>query len=244
MCSVFGVPLHSGGRPGGEGLPCLMSESFDSVTRDFEQSLMLPQHQARARRKTDKLIQAGLRLIAARGYDGIRIADLAREADCLPATFYQRFRDKEAFLAVLHLRVIRGIKDGLERERVFEALAKLEPEAAVHEVARRTVAIYGTSRPFIREVVHHASADPEFMLPRAAFGDYLRRRIAEAFRPHFKRFSHPDPALAIGLALDAWFGLLDNIVTYETGPVRTDDPRLPDELARMMLGYLGFRRKS
>lgn len=219
-----------------------MPEAIEALAREFEETYMLPQRQARTREKTARLLEAGMRLIAEHGFDGMKIADLADEADCLPATFYQRFRDKEAFLAILHLRVIQETQKALEREKFFEKLRDTSPDKALRRIVDRMTDTYSRSQTFIREIVHRASVDPDFMKPRAAFGDYLRRQATEALRPHFAEFAHPNPERAVGLFVDSCFGLLDNMVTYQSGPIAIDDPKLRKELCAMGLGYLGCAR--
>lgn len=60
-----------------------------------------PAYQERSREKRDRLVKAGFRIFARDGYDGARIADIAKEAGISVGSFYHRFGDKRGFFQVL-----------------------------------------------------------------------------------------------------------------------------------------------
>jgi AcrR family transcriptional regulator len=61
----------------------------------------LPVHQARSRDQRDRLLKAGERVFATRGFWESHVDDITRLADCSVGSFYRRFKDKEALFFAL-----------------------------------------------------------------------------------------------------------------------------------------------
>ncbi|MBI1785755.1 TetR/AcrR family transcriptional regulator [Candidatus Sumerlaeota bacterium] len=209
------------------------------IESQIEASLTLAPRQQRSREKMDRLFAAGLRMIATHGYDGMTVADLVREAGCPVSTFYQRFRDKEAFLAMLQLRSIQYVREGLERERFFEKLAKVPLEKDVRMIVARLMKAYVEGAFLIRELIRRAPSNPTIQKPLVAWGPYLKRRGVEALAASFPRMSHPHPAVAVEIAIDACLALLNGVLIYEGGPFPLGSPQLAREMERLILGYFG-----
>jgi AcrR family transcriptional regulator len=119
-----------------------------------------------AREKTRELvIQAALRLFSERGYLGVRVEDIAREAGVSRATFYKHFAEREQILAALLSRLL-----GSEQ---FDPSESGEPardvDEKVHAVARRIVermleqeelARFVYSLPFRHDTLLHEQQAP------------------------------------------------------------------------------------
>lgn len=87
-----------------------------------------------ARSQRERLLEAAIRVVATKGYAGMTVGDLTKEAGVSRTTFYEMFEDKEAcFLAaydsaveVLVRRVTRAYETELEwPERAAAGLAAL-----------------------------------------------------------------------------------------------------------------------
>ena len=63
-----------------------------------------PRGQARARTR-EAVVETALRLFSERGYLGVRVEDIAREAGVSRATFYKYFAEREEILAALMSRL-------------------------------------------------------------------------------------------------------------------------------------------
>lgn len=74
-----------------------------STGREFmpKEGWALPVHQARSRDQRDRLLKAGERVFATRGFWELHVDDIARLADCSVGSFYRRFKDKEALFFAL-----------------------------------------------------------------------------------------------------------------------------------------------
>ena len=102
-----------------------------------------------ARSQRDRLFEAAMRVIAAKGYAATTVADLTREAGVSRTTFYELFEDKEAcFLAAYDDAVdvlVRRISEAYEAEerwpdRARAGLATLL-EALAADPARARLAL-------------------------------------------------------------------------------------------------------
>ncbi|MCG8492724.1 MAG: TetR/AcrR family transcriptional regulator [Sneathiellales bacterium] len=60
-----------------------------------------PVYQERSREKRDRLVKAGFQIFSRDGYEGARIADIAKEAGISVGSFYHRFGDKRGFFQIL-----------------------------------------------------------------------------------------------------------------------------------------------
>lgn len=89
-----------------------------------------------ARERTRELVvQTALRLFSERGYLGVRVEDIAREAGVSRATFYKHFAEREQILAALLTRLLGA--DQLDP--VQDEDPGRDVDQQVHALARRIV---------------------------------------------------------------------------------------------------------
>jgi AcrR family transcriptional regulator len=110
-----------------------------------------------ARSQRERLLEATVRVVAAKGYAATTIADLTREAGISRTTFYEQFDDKEAcFLAAYEEAVdslVRRVTASYESagswpERAREGLRELlEALAAEPDLARLALVDIGAAGP-------------------------------------------------------------------------------------------------
>ena len=110
-----------------------------------------------ARSQRDRLLEAAIRLVAAKGYGAVTVGDLTGEAGVSRTTFYELFEDKErCFLAaydnaidVLVRRVIAAYEgEGEWPQRAARGLAALlEQLAAEPLLARLSLVDIGSAGP-------------------------------------------------------------------------------------------------
>lgn len=81
----------------------------------------------------DAIVETALRLFDERGYVGVRVEDIAREAGVSRATFYKHFAERDEILAELFGRLIGG------------AVPRDVAPAAEHDIEAHVVAILGAS---------------------------------------------------------------------------------------------------
>lgn len=92
------------------------------------------------------LLDTALRLFAERGYIGVRVEDIAKEAGVSRATFYKHFAEREEILAELFARLVKGrslpVPPGTDAEalpRVRELLTAAAARMAADEQLARFV---------------------------------------------------------------------------------------------------------
>ena len=110
-----------------------------------------------ARSQRERLLEATMRIVAAKGYAATTVADLTREAGISRTTFYELFEDKEAcFLAAYDNAVdvlVRQVVAAYESEERWPQRARaglsalLELLAAEPELARLALVDIGAAGP-------------------------------------------------------------------------------------------------
>lgn len=96
-------------------------------------------HSAARERTRTAVVDTALRLFSERGYSGVRVEDIAREAGVSRATFYKYFCEREAILAALLDRLL-GTEDAATPTGPGEPAAeKPAPGQDAHEQVRRVV---------------------------------------------------------------------------------------------------------
>lgn len=199
--------------------------------------------QDRSRRTERALARAAARLLAARPFEEIRVADLARAAGVSVGGFYRRFRDKRAVLHLADLGFIDDCRQALDEAFDDPALAKQPLAGVVRAYVRVMVGKFREHRLAILQVLRNADpADARVYRERAtAFNQHVHGRFRAAIAARAAEITHPDPELAVNLAIffasaaarDAiWRG---SLAAY---PVAIDDQRLIDEITRAFLAYL------
>jgi AcrR family transcriptional regulator len=119
-----------------------------------------PASQARSRATRDRLVAALDGLLREKDFEGITIADLAREAGLAVGTVYRRFENKDAFIPV----VFELYRERLESYTAGDGRIEVEPadglQVALHAIVRsawgfmqreghllRTAHLYARLRP-------------------------------------------------------------------------------------------------
>jgi AcrR family transcriptional regulator len=135
----------------------------------------IPPRQERSRATQAALIDALEGLLLEKAYDNISIADIARKAGVGVASFYTRFRDKDALL--------RELLENHETRRDSDLAAKLEPsewwELAVEQRAEKLVSLlvahYTSRRGVVRAYIDTYRAAP------AMFGTAQRSQLLSVY---------------------------------------------------------------
>ncbi|TMF03697.1 MAG: TetR/AcrR family transcriptional regulator [Chloroflexi bacterium] len=169
----------------------------------------MPVEQLRSQQRRARILEAATRVFSAKGYHGTLVDEIASEAETSKGGVYFHFPNKQAiFLALLDY-----LADML-RERIEAAVAsQTDPigraEAALHVVLDTFASHPRLTRLFMVEAL---GAGPEFntrMIEiRAAFADLIRGQLDEAVA------TGAIPPLDTAVAATAWFGALNEVVTY------------------------------
>lgn len=105
-----------------------------------KQEWALPVHQARSRDQRDRLLKAGERVFATRGFWESHVDDIARLAECSVGSFYRRFKDKEALFFALQADMAEKASDHIERFFANPLCFKLPITAVIFHLIENSAA--------------------------------------------------------------------------------------------------------
>jgi AcrR family transcriptional regulator len=198
-----------------------------------------PAYQARSRQQRDRLLKAGERVFAELGFWQAHVADIARRAGCSVGSFYRRFQDKEAFFFALQADMAAHAEANIDR--FFEDPAcREEPLAVVfRRLARNTARTMKGIEGYYR-ALFELSLRGQDVWP-------LMRRLEVIEARHVVTLLQvrgvpvdQGKQDAAHLAIRMMHGQIISNMLHGPGPFSVDDPRLHDELGRMLVRYLGL----
>jgi AcrR family transcriptional regulator len=201
-----------------------------------------PALQQRSQEKRDRLIKAGIRIFAEKGYDQARVADLAEAANISVGVFYQRFRDKRGFFDALQSDFVERGKSNWDKHIHLadpKASASQFCEYLVKSLARVNIRNIGFMRALF-SVAHH---DKEVLATASTLDLYGAEKVEQYLID--KKFT----TKARLRPNQVYFGL--SMVTKtqivmalnNAGPFYADDPEAISEHARMLEVYLALHSK-
>lgn len=209
-----------------------------------DQHWVLEPTQSRSRETEAAICAAVGRLLAEKDFAEISVADIAAEADVSVGGFYRRFRDKRA--------VLLATQRGFLADALLEFDARLSTEALEGEtlegIARTYIALmvekFRQHRRTILQVMKHSDPKDQAELDRGrqAFNEHVHGRFRELLWRRSEEITHPDPELALNLAIFFASSAARDAVwrnSLSSYPVTLDDAQLVDELVRGFVAYLG-----
>lgn len=186
------VPLSIGGGPGISSLTMRQKTSYHLrpmlATTTFKPVAPFPDAVASGAPRapgTDRIVEAGLRVLARYGLAKLTLDDVAREAGYSRATLYRYFPSKGALL-----REVVESESARLRRRLDEALA----EAMTLQEALVAVAGFGAREFAAHDALQFLLAyEPGAVLPHLCFGsgDRLLDVLTGCVAPHLCRFLPP-----------------------------------------------------
>lgn len=202
-----------------------------------------PPRQTRSQESLERILDAAEEVVAGKGFDQATVAEIVRRARSSVGVFYARFGEKESLLRCLH--------DRFCNEAFATTNAVLDPErwqgVSCSEILTETlpflVEVYRRRRGLIRVFIIRASGDHRFSDRWATVNEHLTVKLRELLLARRDEIAHPDPAMAIDLGLQIVLGTLDMLSLFEEAtwlPMTFADERLPRELTRVFLRYLGI----
>jgi AcrR family transcriptional regulator len=205
---------------------------------------VLPAAQRRSRERRDRLLSAGLELIADRSIDDIGIAEITAAAGYSVGSFYRRFTNKEGYVMALQDIVLSEFTARARGEFAGSAWQGVARQRVVESAVEFLVDENRRARGLIETALKTAASERTTWAPyyasRHAFYELLRRLL----EPHVPADRHADPRLAVAFAIQTIFAVLNQVTSLRTGAIRIDDGRLVDEVSRMCCDYLGFAQDT
>ena len=203
--------------------------------------------QARSERTLLRLLETAEAIIAEDGFAALSIPALVSRAGSSVGGFYARFRDKNELLRALEERFFHDVTARLEsladEHRWTDAKVDDIVEAAVEEL----VTVTEERRELIRACLFRAIQDDVIRDHAIDFRRRAAERMGAVLMSKAPHIAHSDPTLALDLAVQAAFALMQNHVlldgTRAAGRTLTTD-ELKREIARLVLAYVGLEERA
>jgi len=210
----------------------------------------LEPQQKRSRESERKLLKAATEVLGQHGVNGATIPRIARHAGLTPGAVYRRFRDKDELLETAILGMLERqderIKVGLGPKGAAQIPLAVFADQVIGSMVisyRANAALLRAMRQFVQQ-----REGSEFWKKASAHEQRSVRRIVDLFLTHRNEIHHPQPKMAISMALMMVISTLFELVVmpqdlslYEgyKGLWPQDDRAMKKELVRAFLNYLG-----
>lgn len=203
-----------------------------------------PAYQQRSRLQRDRLLKAGERVFAEKGFWQAHVADIAKRAGCSVGSFYRRFEDKEAFFLSLQSDMAAHAEVNIARffddpacltDPLLQVFCRL-----VSNTARTMKGIEGYYRALFELSLRGHDVWP----PMRRIEVVEAARIINLLGQRGARASDPALSERIHLAIRMMHGQIISTMLHGPGPFTVEDPRLHHELALMMVRSCGLDETS
>lgn len=200
--------------------------------------------QARSEQTLYRLLDAAEELIQEKGLADVSIPEIVRRAGSSVGGFYARFKDKNELLRALEERFLQRLDEQVVELADPGHWQRATTAEIVASCINELVSTYRAERNMISAFLVRAAADVEIRKEGMRFRQRVERRISELLLTRRDEISHPQPEVAIDLAVQLAFGLmLQNVIfgDLRAGDRVLDDAMIETELTRNFLAYVGIR---
>jgi AcrR family transcriptional regulator len=198
--------------------------------------------QFRSQQTLFRILDAAEELIADKGLADTSIPEIVRRAGSSVGGFYARFRDKNQMLRALEERFFDDLRQRVDDLTDPKRWVAAPIDKILRGCVQELVDTFRSREGLIRAFTFRASQAPKFIEGDRQFRAGVSQRLTALLSPRFDEFNHPDPELAIELAVQLAFGLMHQLVIsgeFRVGKRRLTDGDLVDELTRNFLTYAG-----
>ena len=193
----------------------------------------LPAQQDRSRAMRGRILKAAETVFAEKGYEGARIADIAKAAKCSVGAVYFRFKDKDALFFAIAESFAEDVRGGMADLTGGENV-----EAIVRGYVSRTAAQFRAHKGMFRSVVERGFEHPLAMTTIMGIRDEMAEALEHSLAARIKGRRRADLKLAVRVLPQMVYGFLITGVLNARAPTRIDDPRAMNEAADAMIAYL------
>jgi AcrR family transcriptional regulator len=223
----------------------LSKERTPAIAKKKKTKSLEPQ-QARSRESLQKLLRAATEVLGQHGVEGATIPRIAQHAGLTPGSVYRRFHDKEALLEAAILGMLDR-QDQTSRSLTPEMAREIPLRVFADQIINNMMLGYRARAPLIRAMRQfvHSRAHTPFWRKASRQEVQTYQHMVDLFMTHAGRINHPEPRIAISMALMMVASTVYELVVLPTDPARwkgllpKDDQALKRELVRAFLNYLG-----
>jgi len=220
------------------------------LTRSVNVVEIAPAVQERSRKKLDRMLKAGLKLIEQNGYDRVRISDVAKEAGCSVGTFYERFGDKETFFDFLLATSVEEGVAGVEKLFAPERWERVPTDLALSMIIDKMTQWFDLRKGIYCAALSRTSQGETNYRPFGHVSKTTSAALARFLRARGGELSLPDPDAAAAFAVQMINGaLVLSALTKSSGDptsaeaidctLLTNDPEFTKQLSKAVCAYLG-----
>lgn len=199
--------------------------------------------QARSEQTLYRLLDAAEELIQEKGLADVSIPEIVRRAGSSVGGFYARFKDKNELLRALEERFLQRLDEQVVELADPGHWQRATTAEIVASCINELVSTYRAEHNMISAFLVRAAADVEIRQEGMRFRQRVESRISELLLTRRDEISHPQPEVAIDLAVQLAFGLmLQNVIfgDLRAGDRVLDDAMIEAELTRNFLAYVGI----
>jgi AcrR family transcriptional regulator len=172
---------------------------------------------------------------------------MARHAGLTPGAVYRRFRDKDELLETAILGILERQDERTKVGLAPKAAAQIPLPVFADQIIGSMVISYRANAALLRAMRQfvQARAHSDFWKKASVLEIHTFRRTVELFLSHRGEIKHPQPKMAVSLALMMVISTLFDLVVLPQDPSLykglwpQDDRALKEELVRAFLSYLG-----
>jgi AcrR family transcriptional regulator len=197
--------------------------------------------QERSRRSLERVLAAGIELLAADGYDGFSIEAVSRGSGVSVGSIYQRFPSKAALFAAVQERILERIDAANETMFAGIPVATLGDAAIVKAAVGAVGAHVRRHEPLFRVMILRGAVDEETRRRGSRSSIALARAYEHFILGSVRRFGHRNPDLAADMSFRIVYATLTRRImsgpTFES-ETDIDWDTFVTELARSQASYL------
>lgn len=199
-----------------------------------------PQQQ-RSRESLERVLRAGEKLLAKKGYEGFTIAEVSRDAALSVGSVYGRFESKDALIYAVHARMLHRMTEGYARHS--PDWPGVDIEDVVSRGIHRLADPMNSERALLRVFMLMAPIDRRIAEGASEVSRALSRKFTAAVLEHRSEIKHPVPERAADVAFRLAYDVLARRIMY--GPRFESEMTIPwddlvDEVIRAAIAYLYF----
>ena len=211
----------------------------------------LQPQQERSRESERKLLKAAAEVLGQHGVEGATIPRIARHAGLTPGAVYRRFRDKDELLETAILGMLQRQDERTAVGLTPKAAGQIPLPVFADQIVGSMVISYRANAALLKAMRQFVQGrtNSDFWKKASALEMRAFRRMVDLFLAHRDEIDHPQPKMAVSLALAMVISTLYELVitphdpTLHKGLWPQDDRVIKRELVRSFLNYLGVRSK-
>lgn len=186
-----------------------------------------------------RILGAAEDVFAKKGYEGTRIADIAKAAKCSVGAVYFRFKDKDALFFAIAESFVADARERLAG--LMGSEAGQDPREIVRQFVARTAANFRAHKGMFRAIVERGFDHPLAMATIMNLREEMAAALERSLRAQLNGKPHADLTLCVRVLTQMVYGFLLTGVLNAQAPTKIDDPRAVEEAADAMIAYLSAK---